>query len=80
MPARRCIVPVAGFFEWKAIKGQKVAAFCQEGHEGPQMGGRSRLPPSYLCYAPLRLDLGQGGTVLGSAHDQDYGRSRPASV
>ena len=39
---RRCIVPIDGFFEWKAIRGARAKALCHS-HEG-----RLRFRPSWL--------------------------------
>jgi hypothetical protein len=44
---RRCIVPVDGFFEWKAIKGQKAKQpFAIAGT------GRHRVPASGFAHSP----------------------------
>jgi putative SOS response-associated peptidase YedK len=35
---RRCILPVDGFYEWKAIKGQRAKQLCHRHEDGSPFG------------------------------------------
>jgi putative SOS response-associated peptidase YedK len=89
---RRCIVPIDGFFEWKAIKGQKarqpfaiamkdgspfgIAALCARSRSSPCQLTSLSGPFTTVCRRSCTGRTTIGGSGSSQIRTMHFGRSR----